>query len=81
MSPKEIKALVTLLEDDDQEVVLHVENEIRAFGTAIIPVLEDQWESIFNPTIQRRIEDLIHQLQFELIYYNIFQVPTHSYIL
>lgn len=67
MSPKEIKALVTLLEDDDQEVVLHVENEIRAFGTAIIPVLEDQWESIFNPTIQRRIEDLIHQLQFELL--------------
>ena len=67
MSPKELKALVTLLEDDDLEVVNHVEQEIRAFGTAIIPFLEEQWESVFNPTIQRRIEDLIHQLQFELV--------------
>ncbi|MFZ9044714.1 MAG: transglutaminase-like domain-containing protein [Cyclobacteriaceae bacterium] len=67
MSPKEIKALVKLLEDDDTEVVHHVENEIRAFGTAIIPILEEEWESVFNPTTQRRIEDLIHQLQFELV--------------
>ena len=67
MSPGELKALVTLLEDDDQEVVSHVEQEIRAFGTAIIPFLEEQWETVFNPIIQRRIEDLIHQLQFELV--------------
>jgi regulator of sirC expression with transglutaminase-like and TPR domain len=66
MSPKELKALVTLLEDDDIEVVHHVEHEIRAFGTTIIPLLEEQWESVFNPTLQRRIEDLIHELQFEL---------------
>ena len=67
MNPSQLKALVTLLEDDDLEVVDHVEQEIRAFGTSIIPLLEEQWESVFNPTIQRRIEDLIHQLQFELL--------------
>jgi regulator of sirC expression with transglutaminase-like and TPR domain len=67
MTNKEIKALVGLLEDDDAEVVNHVEEKIRSFGTAIIPFLEEQWEETFNPVIQQRIEDLIHALQFELV--------------
>lgn len=67
MDEKKLKALVTLLEDDDREVVSHVEEQIRAIGTSIIPFLEEQWEVVFNPTIQRRIEDLIHDLQFELV--------------
>jgi regulator of sirC expression with transglutaminase-like and TPR domain len=64
---EELKALVFLLEDDDQEVVDHVESRIRALGTSVIPFLEDQWEIHFNPTLQRKIEDLIHDLQFELL--------------
>ncbi|MBV6648034.1 MAG: transglutaminase family protein [Cyclobacteriaceae bacterium] len=67
MKDTELKALVTLLEDDDTEVVSHVENQIMSFGTSVIPFLEHEWEISFNPTIQRRIEDLIHQLQFELV--------------
>ena len=67
MQENELKALVTLLEDDDNEVINHVEDQIKSFGTSIIPFLEEQWESQFNPTIQRRIEDLIHMLQFELV--------------
>jgi regulator of sirC expression with transglutaminase-like and TPR domain len=67
MKNSEIKALVALLEDDDDEVVAHVEEKIMAIGTGIIPFLEEEWESNFNPTIQRRIEDLIHTLQFELL--------------
>ncbi len=67
MQEKELKALVTLLEDDDHEVVNHVEGQIRSFGTSIIPFLEQEWEHQFNPVIQRKIEDLIHSLQFELV--------------
>ena len=67
MNEKELKALVVLLEDDDMEVVSHVEEQIRSMGTSIIPFLEDQWETNFNPIIQRKIEDLIHSLQFELL--------------
>ena len=67
MEDKELKALVKLLEDDDTEVVDHVEAQIRSFGTGIIPFLEEEWESQFNPIIQRRIEDLVHGLQFELV--------------
>ena len=63
----ELKALVSLLEDEDQEVVSHVETKLMEIGTGIIPFLEQEWESNFNPLIQRRIEDMIHVLQFELL--------------
>lgn len=62
----ELKALVTLLEDEDEEIVSHVEARLMEIGTGIIPALELEWETTFNPLIQRRIEDLIHTLQFEL---------------
>ncbi len=67
MKNAEIKALVALLEDDDDEVVSHVEEKIMSMGTGIIPFLEEEWESSFNPNSQRRIEDLVHILQFELV--------------
>lgn len=67
ISNKELKALVSLLDDTDTEVVQHVENKIRSLGTHIIPYLEFEWESSFNPTLQKRIEELVHTLQFELL--------------
>lgn len=66
MKDAELKALVTLLEDEDDEIVTHVEQKLMELGTGVIPLLEQEWESAFNPLIQRRIEDLIHTLQFEL---------------
>jgi regulator of sirC expression with transglutaminase-like and TPR domain len=63
----ELKALVTLLEDDDDEIVTHVERRLMEIGTGVIPLLEQEWEINFNPVTQRRIEDLIHTLQFELV--------------
>ncbi len=67
MKETELKALVSLLEDEDDEVVSHVETRLMDLGTGIIPFLEQEWESNFNPLIQRRIEDMIHGLQFELV--------------
>lgn len=73
MTNSEIKALVSLLEDEDEEVVSQIEHKIMSIGTGIIPFLEEEWETNFNPTIQRRIEDLIHTLQFELVQERIVQ--------
>lgn len=67
MKNSEIKALVSLLDDDDEEVVSEIEEKIMSIGTGIIPYLEEEWERNFNPLIQERIEDLIHVLQFELL--------------
>jgi regulator of sirC expression with transglutaminase-like and TPR domain len=65
MKKSELKALVSLLEDDDVEVSGHVEEKILSMGNTVIPFLEEQWETNFNPAIQKRIEDIIHHLQFE----------------
>lgn len=63
MNEKELKALVALLDDDDTEVLTHVEEKIISYGNTIIPYLEHEWENSFNPGVQRRIEELIHTLQ------------------
>jgi hypothetical protein len=63
MEQKEIKALISLLDDEDSEVLHHVEDKIISMGEVIIPFLEREWERNFNPLVQRRIEDLLHSLQ------------------
>jgi len=60
-----ISALIELLDDPDERVYHQVNNELMTFGNHIIPVLEDVWESSFNATLQERIEELIHNIQFE----------------
>ena len=67
MSDSELKALVSLLDDDDDKIVNQVENKIKSLGQEIIPFLEREWESTFNPGLQRKIEDLIHTLQYKLL--------------
>jgi len=67
MKDTELKALVSLLDDEDTQIVTHVEEKILSLGTTIIPFLEEEWESNFNSTVQRRIEEIIHTLQYELL--------------
>jgi len=62
-----LKALVSLLSDDDKEILNLVEGQIIALGSHIIPFLEHEWENNMNPDVQRRIEDLLHQVQFEQV--------------
>jgi len=67
MEERKIKALISLLDDDDIEVVSQVEKEFLAQGGSVIPYLEKEWEQNFNPIVQKRIEDLVHILQFVLL--------------
>ena len=67
MNDKELKALVSLLDDQDEQIVTHVVDKIRSLGKDAIPFLEQEWENNFNPVVQRRIEELIHHLQYELL--------------
>lgn len=65
MKDKELKALISLLDDDDTDILNHVEKKIISLGDTIIPFLETEWENNFNPVVQKRLEDLIHTLQFD----------------
>jgi len=77
----ELKALVSLLDDEDQQIVSHVEEKILSIGRAVIPFLEREWESNLNPSVQGRIEELIHTLQFDLLRERLkkwFETPDHD---
>ena len=64
LTENEMKALISLLGDSDPEVVSHVEDRIFSLGGSVIPMLEKEWEENFDPSSQKRIEDIIHNLQF-----------------
>lgn len=61
---KEISALLTLIDDPDEEVFGVVSNKIVDYGKNIIPNLEHLWETTPEEGIQERIELLIHRLHF-----------------
>jgi regulator of sirC expression with transglutaminase-like and TPR domain len=67
MSENELKALVSLLDDEDRQIASHVQEKILSLGTEAIPFLEKEWESNLNPSVQGRIEELIHTLQYDLV--------------
>lgn len=67
MQESELKALVSLLDDEDKQISSHVEEKILSLGKQAIPFLEQEWESNLNPHVQGRIEELIHTLQYELL--------------
>ncbi|MBA9076795.1 MULTISPECIES: transglutaminase-like domain-containing protein [Rufibacter] len=67
MTNKEIKALISLLDDEDPDVVAHVQGKIVELGETIIPFLEESWEESLNPDYQKKLEDLIHDLQYEAL--------------
>ncbi|WP_018617894.1 transglutaminase-like domain-containing protein [Spirosoma luteum] len=67
MNDNELKALISLLDDEDPEVVDHVEQRIRQMGGQMIPLLETEWEGSFNSALQKRIEEIIHDLQYESV--------------
>ena len=55
MKESEIKALITLLDDDDIEVTQHVERQLRKIGGPIIPLLEQLWqENEWNQILQKK---------------------------
>ncbi len=67
MNKKELNALISLLDDPDETVFKQVSMKFLSLGQDVIPLLEDAWEHSFDTLIQNRIENIIHQIQFDLI--------------
>lgn len=64
-SENEIRALLVLLDDPDNEVYSTVAGKIVEQGTQIVPVLEQLWEVTPDVVTQERIEELIHRVHFQ----------------
>jgi len=61
---KEIVALLTLIDDPDQDVFEAVSEKIVDYGKPIIANLEHLWETTPEEHTQERIELLIHRLHY-----------------
>lgn len=64
---REISALVKLLDDPDEEVYKHVEKRLLEYGTDVIEYLESAWEHSLDVLLQDRVENIVHQIQFNVI--------------
>ena len=62
---KELKALISLLDEPDPRTFEKIRSKICAYGTDAIPVLETSWEQSFDPFLQERIVDIIHKIQLD----------------
>jgi regulator of sirC expression with transglutaminase-like and TPR domain len=63
----EIKALVKLLDDTDPEVFEQVSKRLLEHGTSVIHFLETEWEKSLDTLLQERIENIVHQIQFNTV--------------
>ncbi len=68
MEEKELKALVSLLEDNDEDIFEMVQAKIFSVGASLIPYLEEEWTKQLNPEVQKRIENLVHDLQIRRLH-------------
>ncbi len=67
MSLKEVIALITLLDDPDEVIYDQVKDRFVVLGPPAIPHLETAWENSFDAIMQKRIENIIHTIQFETL--------------
>jgi regulator of sirC expression with transglutaminase-like and TPR domain len=67
LNDNEVKSLVALLDDDDEEVLQHVESKLLDLGLAVVPMLESEWGQLQSSEHQQRVENIIHRIQFRQI--------------
>jgi regulator of sirC expression with transglutaminase-like and TPR domain len=64
INQKEVKSLIQLLDDPDQEIFSHVHEKLLSYGSEAIEYLESAFEQAFDSIQQDRIADLVHEIQF-----------------
>jgi regulator of sirC expression with transglutaminase-like and TPR domain len=64
LTDKEVVSLIALLDDEDEEIVKHVEEKLLSLGVDVVTLLENEWDSIQDIEHQLRLENIIHKIQF-----------------
>ena len=67
LNKKELEALITLLEDPDEEVFDSVSGRLIELGEKVVTPLEKRWEVTLRPDLQERIENVIREIQFNTL--------------
>jgi len=61
----EINAMIRLLDDRDSEIFDQIKMKLLTLGKEVIPMLENAWSKSLDTLMQKRIEEIIHNIQFE----------------
>jgi regulator of sirC expression with transglutaminase-like and TPR domain len=64
MDTRELNALISLLDDPDENIFEQINGQILAQGSKIVSDLENAWENSKSTLQQQRIENLIQKIQF-----------------
>jgi regulator of sirC expression with transglutaminase-like and TPR domain len=67
MESNKINALVSLLDDPDYEIFSEIKTQLLTLGIEAIPFLENAWETSFDTTLQKRAEEIIHDIQYNSV--------------
>ena len=62
---RELNALVSLVDEPDQTMFDQVRDKIFAYGLDAVPLLEEAWDTTPDGQVQKRIETIIHTIQFD----------------
>ncbi len=60
----DIEALISLLDDPDEEIYGLVSKDLFKRGTGVIPYLEKAWENTMDGNFQEKVENIIQGIQF-----------------
>lgn len=63
----QLKALISMVDEPNEEIYAEIVAKIMAYGKEAIPILEDCWESTIDPYSQERILQIIHKIQYNSI--------------
>jgi len=67
MDKKELQALISLLDDNDENVIDVVIKKLLELGNDVIPELENAWEHSANEVFQEKVENIIQNIQFQFV--------------
>jgi regulator of sirC expression with transglutaminase-like and TPR domain len=67
INPVEINSLIKLLDDPDNEIFEHIHEKLLSYGSEAVGYLESAWEQAFDPILQDRIANLVHEIQFGIV--------------
>lgn len=64
LTASEIASLITLLDDEDEEIVNHVKGKLLTLEPQEVSLLETAWSNTSDAFVQQQILDIIHAIQF-----------------
>lgn len=75
---KELNALVSLIDEPNEEMYYEIRHKVLSYGILAIPVLEEAWVNTLGDNDSDRIEDLIEEIRRNELVSNILDWRTQS---